>query len=238
MTTPNDIITLALRDSGVLGVGQAPQSQDIADGLRRLNMMLAQWNRKRFLVFHLLDISCPCTGAQTYTVGPGGDFNTPRPDKLEAAYLRQTYIASPNNTDWPLKIIQSYEDYSRICVKYQGNIAYGVFYDAAFPTGILRPWPLPSNLYEIHLIVKAQLASFTELNQDYNLPPEYEPALHYGLCARLRPAYGMGPDSSITALANDALQTIRSANAASPTMKMPKGLYGRGAWYNYYGDIP
>ena len=235
MTTPRNISTLALRDSGVLGVGQPADAQDIEDGLRRLNMMLAQWNRKRWLVYHLVDVSTLCTGAQTYSYGPGGDFNAPRTDKVEAAFLRQNYGAPAQAVDIPIKVIHSYEDYARIVVKFVGNFCYGVFYDAAFPVAIVHPWPLPSSLYELHLIVKETLAAFTSLNQAIQLPPEYEAALHYNLCARLRPAYGMGPDPSITRLASDALATLRGANAQIATLRMPKALAG-GGWYNYDSD--
>jgi hypothetical protein len=90
MPTPLDIIKLALKDAGALGVGQTPLSEDVDDAFRRLNWMVSTWARKRWLIWHLVDVAKISTGAQSYTVGPGGDFNLPRrPHRLHAAFLRQ-----------------------------------------------------------------------------------------------------------------------------------------------------
>ncbi|UIY28698.1 hypothetical protein LZK73_18380 [Neorhizobium galegae] len=43
MTTARALITLAMKDAGVLGVGQTPLSEDMNDGLTNLNAMVAQW---------------------------------------------------------------------------------------------------------------------------------------------------------------------------------------------------
>ncbi len=93
--TPLDIITLALRRSRVLGVGQTVSDDDADVALRELNLMLSQWARQRYMVYRTVDLAKIATGAQTYTVGPGGDFDIEiRPDILESAFLRQ-FPAAP-----------------------------------------------------------------------------------------------------------------------------------------------
>lgn len=90
MTTPLDIINLALKDAGVLGVGQTALAEDVNDALQRLNWMISQWAKQRWLVYHLIDLPLISTGAQSYSIGPGGDFETStRPDKIESAFMRQ-----------------------------------------------------------------------------------------------------------------------------------------------------
>ena len=86
--TPVALIRLMLRDAGVSGVGQAPRAEDNNDVLTTLNMMLDEWATKRWLVYHLVDVSVPVTGAISYTIGAGGDFNTTRPDQVQAAFFR------------------------------------------------------------------------------------------------------------------------------------------------------
>jgi hypothetical protein len=89
MPTPLDIIQLALKDAGAIGIGQTPLTEDVNDSFQRLNWMVSTWARKRWLIWHLVDVAKVSTGAQSYTVGPGGDFNlASRPDKLHAAYVR------------------------------------------------------------------------------------------------------------------------------------------------------
>lgn len=88
--TPLDIITMALKRARVLGVGQTVSAEDADTAFRELNVMMAQWAKERYLVYTLVQLAKMCTGAQSYTVGPGGDFDVAlRPDIIDAAFIRQ-----------------------------------------------------------------------------------------------------------------------------------------------------
>lgn len=238
MTTALDIITLAYKDSGVLGAGQTLLAEDMNDGLTRLNMMIAQWRVKRWLVWHLVDKSVVATGAKSYSVGPGGDIDVAqRPDRLESAYLRRL----PGNTpalqvDFPLEPLMAYEDYARIALKGLTTFSQYIFYDSAWPLGYIYPWPIPqASLYEVHILLKDVLADFPNVTSIFNFPPEYLAALHYNLVIRTRAAYRLPPDPTFMALAKDALETIRMANTQIPTLVMPGNLVRPGR-YNIYSD--
>jgi len=237
-TTANDIITLAFKDAGILGVGQSMLPEDYNDALTRMNMMIAQWRVKRWLVWHLVDKSVVSTGAQSYTVGPGGDINVSwRPDKLESAFFRM--LPGANGTqavDYPLQILMSYEDYARITLKTLVSFSQCIFYDSGYPLGKIYPWPLPqANLYEVHIILKEVLSEFADLTSTFDFPPEYLAALHYNMVVRLRAAYRMPEDPGFNGLAADAMQTLRSANAQIPSLVMPDNLVRPGV-YNIYSD--
>lgn len=236
MTTALDLITLALKDAGTLGVGQTPLPEDTNDAFTTLNGMLSLWQKKRWLVYHLVELTKTATGAQSYTVGPGGDFSiTYRPDEIDYAFVRQLVPSVPNQVDYSVRILNSREDYSRITLKSMGPFPQAVWYDAAFPLGNLYFWPLPSTAYEMHIGVKEALQSFTNLTDSVNLPPEYVEAIRWNLGARLRPMYQLDPDPTITALAQASLDTIRSVNAQIPLLRMPSGLRNRNR-YNIYSD--
>ncbi len=232
--TPNDIILQALKESGVLGVGQVASAEDVNDCFFRLNLMLGQWSKKRWLVYHLVDVAKVGTGAVSYTVGPTGDFNIPRADKVESAFVR--LLNNPNPTDYPLWVTNAREDYNRVCLKSMSSFPDMVFYDADYPMGHLYVWPLPNASYEIHITVKETLTQFTALNQVINLPPEYMGAIFYNLAARLRSAWQLPPDPSIVAFAKDALGTLRQANTQVPEMTLPRDLVRHGRAYNIYSD--
>lgn len=238
MTTVQDLCAGALLDSGVLGVGQVAQPEDSNTAFRLLNWQLAQWNRKRWLVYQLTNILIPSTGAQSYTVGPGGNFDTPRPDRLEDGnYMRQFNTNSGNAVDYPLQLVGSYEDYNRIRLKGMGTWPSVVFYDPGWPLGTVYFWPVPqATTYGLNILVKSQIAQFTGLSQAINLPPENEPALAYNLQVRLRAAYRLPPDPVIIALAKDALNVMRGANIAVPTMRMPAAVIGAQRAYNVFSD--
>jgi len=241
VTTAADIIRLVLKDTGVLGVGQTATAEDTNDCFDTLNMMIGEWASKRWLLYHLLDLSKVSTGAQSYTVGPGGDIDTgsmQRPDRLEdGCFFRQLITASsPNKIDYPLSILESREDYNRIGLKQLTTIPQFVFYDPVFPLGVVYPWPvIQASQYELHLLVKAQLSQFDNLADEIDLPSQYYGAIRYNLGCRVRPMYQLGPDPSLVALATDSLSTIRNMNAAVPRLRMPVGI-GRGNKYNILSD--
>ena len=234
--TAYDIVIQALKKAGVLGVGQTPLAEDTNDAFYDLNDMIAQWARKRWLMWHLLDISLVSTGAMSYTVGIGGDFNTPRPDRLEAAFFRQIVPSQPNQIDYPLELIESREEYNNIALKSLMTFPTNIFYDAAYPMGTINPWPVPqATIYEIHLTVKDTLTQFSTLNQVLNMPPEFVAAMKFNLAIRLRQSYQLPVDLALVALAKDSLAVIRGANAQIPTLNMPSDLI-RGGLYNIYSD--
>jgi hypothetical protein len=234
--TPLDLITLALKASGIVGVGQVAQAEDATDAFTLLNMMLGQWNRRRWLVFHLKDASAVSTGAASYTIGAGGDFDVPRPDRIESAYLRLLNNSGPNQPDYQLALLPSMEDYSRITLKGMMGYPSYAFLDSDYPLGTLHFWPVPTaGIYELHVLVKAELPGFSDLSDDVNLPPEYQEAIMYNLAARLRPHYQLPPDPSVVALAKSSLNTVRISNAQVATLLMPAGLHRRGN-YNVITD--
>lgn len=87
--TPLDLISLALKQAGVLGVGRVARAEDANDALLHLNMMMGQWNRRRYLVYHLVDKGVPAIGASSYRVGPGQAIDVRgRVTKIDSAYWR------------------------------------------------------------------------------------------------------------------------------------------------------
>lgn len=238
MTTPLDIITQALKKAGVLGVGETPLAEDTNDAFADLQDMLGQWQRKRWLIWHLVDYAFLSTGAVNYTVGPGGNFNiNPRPDQIESAFFRQVINnPPPNQIDYPLILIRAREDYNNIRLKQLVTFPQYLFYDSAFPTGLAYPWPvIQSNVYELHLTVKETLSQFTSLNQTIQMPLEYFAALKFNLAVRLRQAYQLPIDPVLVGLAKDALNVIRNANLQIARLQIPLDLIRPGL-YNVYSD--
>lgn len=214
-----DLITFALRVSGINGVGQTPSAEDSNTGLQLLHDLLAEWQRKRWLVPSEIDMALVSTGAQSYTVGPS------RPDKLLAAYVRLINSPSPTQVDIPLAIIGSREDYSAITVKNLSTFPAAVFYDSAWPTANVYVWPIPpAGLYEIHLIFVAPLPIYSTLTDALDLPPEYTAALCWSLAVRLQMAYGLPARQDHVAAMNESMNVIRMANVQMSEARMPADL--------------
>ena len=273
ITTAQDIVLFALKATGVFGVGQTALPDDLNDSFNAMNMMIGIWNRKRWLIWHLLDVGVVSTGSLYYTVGVGSQFDIPRPDRIEGAYFRQLVPGIPSTlttdpslgfsilidgptplplaadglqnsaglqVDFPLILLESMEDYSRITLKQLSTFPRYAFYDASFPTATVRTWPvLPATLFEFHILVKDVLQTFPSLTTPINLPPEYYEAIWSNLSLRLRTIYKIpapppGMDD-VTNLARASLNTIRGANTQIPRLIMPRGvLNNRPYGYNIY----
>jgi len=252
LTTPLDIITLALKDIQVLGVGQTALAEDSNDAFVKLNWMMAQWSRKRWLVYVLDTMKVTSNGATRYTIGPAGDFTLDeRPDKIESAYVRRLQglgdfddddfddafnAGAERQVEYHLRIIDSRETYNRITMKRVSGTPYALFYDTEYPEGNIYIWPRPADgEYTIHVSYKKALTQFATLVEDLVLPPEYKMAIECNLAVRLAPGYGKTADPALVVLAKDSLETLRGANSQVPELSMPPGLPTSGN-FDFQGD--
>lgn len=233
--TANDLIQLAAKGAGILGAGQTLSGEDVTDCFDLLNLMLDRWQHQRWMVYHLVTNSVTSTGAQSYTVGPTGDINIPRPDHLESAFFRRTDIEGLL-PDWPLEIIKAREDYNRIRLKELNAFPQFIFYDSDYPMGTIYPWPIPkAGIYQIFITTKAQLSDFTALADEVTLPRGYKSALVSSLACDIRDYFGMAPKESMMRAAKKARSVIRGENSQIPRLRMPRDMLSGGR-YDIYSD--
>lgn len=231
------MLTQALRIGGIIGIDEDVEDPVLNLSFDMANDLIAQWQHERYMVYQLVDYGFTSTGANSYTVGAGQNYNiNPRPDRLEFAFLRQMSANQP--FDWPLDVIDAYEDYAAIRLKTLGTFSAAVFYDPGWPIGVLKPWPVPqSGIYELHILCKQTLPRFPDLQGTVNFPPEYSAALKWCLARRYRVGFQMPRDPDLNALAAQGKNIIRKANAQIPTLKMPRELIRSGdTAYNYRSD--
>lgn len=242
------LLTDALITAGIVGIDESVEQPILNKALTIANRMIAQWQHERYMVYQLKDYGFASTGAQSYTVGAGQNFNiSPRPDRLEFAFLRQLSnngSPAPNAGtqpfDWPLEVIDAYEDYAAIRLKTLGTFSSAVFYDPGWPIGSLKPWPVPQqSIYELHILCKQTLQRFPDLQATVMFPPEYEAALEWCIARRLKVGFQMPRDPDLNSLAAQGKNIIRKANAQIPTLRMPRELINNaGSSYNYRSDTP
>lgn len=235
MTAAVDLITLALKDIGALGIGQSISPDDTADGLATLNMMLGQWQGERLSVYHLVDTAIPSTGAVSYTVGIGGNFNVLRPFEINAAYARLN-AGSSNPIDYQIQMMRSREDWSLTALKSLTSFPSWGYYDPAFPLGNLFLYPVPNNTFEIHIVTMEALPQFATPATVISLPPEYMAAIRYNLGVWLAPSYQIPLQPDLRMLAANAKRVIKMMNVQIPSLKMPRGLGSKTRFNVYSGE--
>lgn len=236
--TWGEMLALCLRDAGITGMGQAPNGQMMADAKQRAIMLLGQWREDDLVVNRLRDISVAMDGSQTYTVGPGGDFDIdPRPEEISGAYIRQL-TSAPTPVDYMLVVLNSRIDYSRITIKnLTGAPSDSLWYDNEYPVGTVYPWPIPTSQvpYELHLLIRAVLDDATDLAEEILLPPMYHRALYWNLCVEFREAFGYPARALSVRKARGTLRKVKNINSHIPKLQMPNTLAN---WrtYNVFSD--
>lgn len=233
MTTPLEIIYQSLKDCGFTGDGETPSDENVNDAFRKLQWMLAEWRQKRGMVYHLVEKTLVMDGAQSYTIGPGAQIDVAqRPNKIDSAVIRQTFVTG-SPVDFGVNILQAFEDWQQISVKENSGPPSVIFYDTGWPEGRIYVWPKPqANMYQLRILIKAELESFTSLTQEIVLPPEYESALNWNLALRCTPMTGdLKVDPVVAAEAKASRALILNVNAQTRRLRMPSGIPNRG-WYN------
>lgn len=224
INTVGDLLNTVLKASGILGVGQAAVPDDLTTGVDLLRAMIAQWQKKRWLVFVEQTVSvASSTGAMTYSIGPGCDFNVNgRPDHIARAYIRIIPGVPPNLVDIPIEVMDAREDYEMISIKSLQTMPAAVFYESGYPTGQVYFWPVPpAAMYGLYLTLKLPLPVYISTADPLNLPDEYIEALLWSMCVRMQMSYGLQARPDHVAASRQAINTLRQANAQIPQLAVP-----------------
>ena len=231
-----------MRLIGALGTGETPTSAEAADSLLVLNQMLDSWLAERLMAFSIVIEEFPLISNQgTYTMGPGGNFNTLRPVRIDRVSivwlsnpLQPLELPIPYLTDW---------DWQNVPVKnIQTSLPTGVYDDGNFPLRNLTFWGLPTTQVNTRIYSWQQLRQFPDLTTDITFPPGYSEALRYNLAVRLI-AEMPGEYSQVTVTvtqqqATESLARVKSINIPIIQLFCDPALQGRGGYYNYYADQP
>lgn len=225
MTTALGIITSAMRKAGVLVKNESPSADEAADGLEMLNDLLASISNDPTVVYARTTENFTLSGGVTsYTIGPSATFNTTRPVRIVAAYVR-TF-----NIDYPLEIVSD-EQYATLTLKTVGNIPQFLNYTNAFPQATINFYPAPAAGYVLYIVTEKPLSSFV-LADTVSLPPGWRRMLVYNLAIELGPEYGQPVPADVVQIAKDSKAEIRAAIMAAKPMQWRSGLDQIG---NVYG---
>jgi hypothetical protein len=232
------IITDALIDLGVLEPGDALSAQDAALGLRHLNRFIGSLKTQR-LSFPFLDreVFTVIADQGTYTIGPGGDFDTIRPQNIVGAgWLAPTTGATTGQLEVPVRVLTDRE-WESISLKDLTNAQWtAVHYSPTYAGGLgtIRLWPIPNTaLNELVLYRGDVVQGFANLTTFYDFPPGYAELLQFNLEKRLCRVYGKAREWGALddELARDAIRLVKRQNftlnetALDQTLGHPRGGY-------------
>jgi hypothetical protein len=235
-----DLAASSLRLIGVLASGETPTGAEVSDALTVCNQMLDSWAADRLMVFTLTIGEFTLTpGKQTYTMGTSGDFNVPRPPKLDdASIVSLTNPAQP--LELPIKIYNDNEWQGIPLKSVSTTLPQGFYDDGGFPLRNLSFWPIPTVAVKTRIYSWTPLSTFPDLITDVTFPPGYIEALRYNLAVRLIAEMpgNFNPIMVQTTLqlANESLARIKSINITAYESRCDSALVGGGGRYNYLSD--
>jgi hypothetical protein len=220
MTTSSDLIRRALKLAGVVATEDAVPADQAEDALVVLNEMLQTWASQPLLAMPWTQVSKALTaGVQTYTIGAGGDINTPRPVSLYHAHVNYGGI------DYTLSV-GALEEYEENSLKAVGGVPASIYIRPGYPlsTVILYPYPSDSSM----TLVLDTVAPPVDLALSTTLPypSNWLRAIRYNLALEICAEYGADPSAVIVKIAKDSLHTLMTANHQLPTAKFDPLLVG------------
>ncbi|MHB1260333.1 MAG: hypothetical protein ACYC2H_01315 [Thermoplasmatota archaeon] len=241
MATARDIIEDALRELGVIGAHQTPKAADLSLGLRKLNRWVTNLETQRAAIFTVRREVFPLTaGTPSYTIGPGGAFNTSRPLRIShVGLVLDRTVASP--IEIPLGHPMTDQEYQRVPSKsLTAPQPAAVYYDHGFTgsgLGAIYPMPIPStSVCDLVLYLPRAMQEFANLSTDYAFPPGYEQAIVSNLALSLAASFEREPRASTVEEARASMAAIKRANARPRILRLDAALTGHGQPYNVWTD--
>ena len=240
MSTALELITTALQYLGVYAPGEDIEAADAATGLNRLNSMIDSWNNESLTTFYgLTQTGVIQAGKSSYTVGPGGDFDLPRPNGV-AYGPGAAFLTDGNNNRYPVRVVpQSQWNMLWNLVSVTSNLPDTMFFDPQFPLAVINIYPTP-NISGVALTWTswAALMEFPDLTTDVEFPPGYKLAYETNLSVLLKPFFlNAQLDPDVRMAAADSKGNIKRANIRqSNALFDPELSRGQGRPYNIYSD--
>ena len=206
MATAGNIVDAAFKLCGVL----LPTSAERTSALTTLNDLLALWSAERLLVYFVVEESFALVvGTNVYTIGSAGTFNTVRPQKITAAYLRDS-----DNIDYPLDVTMALTEYNRIADKGTDARPERLYYAPEFPLGKIHFDSPSDKTYTFNVFSWKPLTSFADLDTTtLVIPAEYVKALRYHLAVDLAPELTVALDPLVIQQTVVSRDIIKNLNA-------------------------
>lgn len=229
--TVRTLVTNSLRSINVIASGETPTDTEAEDTRVSLNEMLEVWNLESLMVYTMpreeLDLT---PGKGTYTLGTGGDWDIPRPIKVDSAAFHDVTA----NIDIPVTILTDLQFRAIPHKAATGATQYWIYFDDAYPLQNATVYPVPSVQNKILLYPWYQLTQMPNLDTQIDFPPGYAAALRYNLALWVAHEYGAPVPQTVAMLAQETKRRIKAANTRLEEMGFDPAILGSYRWnYNW-----
>lgn len=172
-----DLTARMLQAIGVVGIGSTPNGTQTQLAYEQANLCIDGWGADRNMIFRVAVTDFPLVAdLQVYTVGPGGDFDIPRPVKIQDAGM---VFNKDTSNEWEQQIAVLDDDqWASTPLKRMTGIAWpqAVWPEMTFPLINLYVVPIPQGItawLRIYCATVLDLLDVADPNAMYAFPPAY-----------------------------------------------------------------
>lgn len=218
-TTGRKIITKSMQKCGILTMNESPTADEANDALDALNALVASYANDSMMCFARTWENFTLNASQvTYTIGPGGDFNTVRP-----VYVADCYVTL-GTTDYDVTVICDEIYTGQITQKNVPGVPEWVNFDNGYPLAKLRFFPGASAGMPVFLLTEKPLTAFT-LDGAVDLPPGWERLLIFNLPKEIAGDYDQPIPDSVTEVARESKGLIQKQIMRTRSLDaLPQGV--------------
>ena len=219
-TTANTITDAAYRKVGI----RSPSGEEDTEALEALNNMMSLWGTE-FITPSIVIEEHSLTIAQVeYTIGDGGTIDKERPMSIVNASIEDLVT----HDEVPLKILSA-KEFNAITDKDEAGTPTGLYYQSAYPLGIIFLNKAPEAADILHLEFWGNFTELATLATAVTLPLEYKKALIYNLAVELAEdnSIELSPSVYRTAeLSRILISRLVSANRVPSESEYPGSIGG------------
>ena len=182
--TPLRLITLAMRDTGLLEETEEPNSDQLAEYSLRLNDVINFYQTKGLKLWLNVDIPVPLTATkQTYTLGTGGDVNMTKPLRVLDGYYQDNTVPTAPTTRPIFRM--GWQEWISLSTKSQTGPISQYFVDKQQLLLNVSFWMAPDTNTATngvaHVLLQQQVTNFTGVTDTMNFPIEWFLGLRWAL---------------------------------------------------------
>jgi hypothetical protein len=233
-----DLISSSAKLAGILASGETLSGPEQNDAFIILNQMMDEWQADGLKIFTTQINTFPFVlGTQTYTLGPGGNFNIPRPAKIHRMGCQ--ILSNPTQpSEVPITMLDD-DGWANVRVKnISGSYPLFCYDDGSFPLRNLSFWVIPGLASNVVIYSWQPLSNWPDLSTtDVTFPPAYLQAIRYNFAVMLAAEFQAQPSPTVMLIATNSLATLKEMNLPAPILRCDPGLSGTGvSMYDWRSD--
>lgn len=220
--TAYDLVYLALREIGVIALGDSVPDNVMQESLIVLNSLRAEYSLtvKNNEVYD--ETFYPTVG--TMSVSLGTDGVTPGDIPTRPAKVTQVILMNGvNGVNIPLSV-KPYEQFRTQSLQNLVAVPNTAYIDTEYPYRHVWLYPGLNVGWGIRVMGLKYMTEYESLQDPYFDPPEYFSIMYLSLALRMAPKYGVDLPDGVLAQCKSALKAVRNNNFATRLKTAANGL--------------